>query len=264
MLSRSFAVVLACIVISGCTVGVVAEPPTAPTPPPGVITALLITPPGGGVITVGNVVPITTSGTTPGVGALARYADGTSGYVDATWTSSDTNVITVENTQLIARGRGTAILTATFGGRSDTESFTAEGGIAGRWRGTYVVEQCVANSGSMEEILCNPAGNTRPAGIAPVGAALPFSLEISENGADLTATVAFDPVHGTLTGKNRGSGFFFLQGAVDAQAGNFTVIHWDTLVTRDAMEGFIGYEVRLRGVPGFGTVAARLVNVARQ
>ena len=220
--------------------------------------------PTGGVITVGNSAPITVTGTTPGLGAFARFSDGTGHYVEAAWTSSDESIIAIEGGRLIARDRGQATLTATFEGMSDTETFVAEGGIAGRWRGTYTVQQCGGSTGSMEEVLCNPAGNTRPVGRAAVGTTLPLSMEITENGTDLIAIVSFGDVRGTLTGKNRGAGFFFLQGAFEMNRSTINLIRWDTRVVRDGMEGFIGYQLRTPDLPGFGTVAAQLTTMTRQ
>lgn len=259
---------LACVVVSGCTRGVVDSPPTAPSALPPTITTLTITPIGGGSMMVGSTAPIATNGGIPSngspLGAFAQYSNGSGRYVEAAWTSSDDSIITVEGTQLVARARGTVTLTATFEGKSDTESFTSEGGIAGRWGGSYVVEQCGGNSGSMQEVLCNPAGNSRPVGLAAVGNTLPFSLEISENDTDVTAIVSFGAIRGTLTGKNRGGGFFYLQGVIEAAGGAINIIHWDTRVTRDSMEGFIGYQVRIPNLPGIGAVAARLVDMTRQ
>ena len=217
-------------------------------------------------MTIGSTASIFVGDAAPGtaLGAFAHYNNGSGRYVEAAWTSSDTSIIAVEGNQLVARGRGTVTLTATFEGKSDTESFTSEGGIAGRWSGSHIVEQCSGSSGSMQEILCTPPGSPRPVGIAAVGNTLPFSLEISENGTDLTATVSVATVRGTLTGKNRGGGFFHLQGVIEAPGGTVNIIHWDTRVTRDSMEGFIGYQLRLPNLPGIGAVAAKLANVTRQ
>lgn len=259
---------LACGILSACTRGVVDAPPTAPTPPPPAVTTLTITPIGGGSLMVGSSAPIATDGGMPTnftpLGAFAQFSNGSGRYVQATWTSSDDSILAVEGAQLVARARGTVTLTATFEGKSDTESFTSEGGIAGRWRGSYVVEQCAGSSGSVQEVLCNPAGNSRPVGIAAVGNTLPFSLEISETETDLTAIVSFGNIRGTLTGKNRGAGLFFLQGAIEAAGGAINIIHWDTRVTRDSMEGFIGYQVRMPNLPGIGAVGAKLVEMTRQ
>jgi hypothetical protein len=251
---------------AACTRGVVDSAPTAPSP---TITALTITPIGGGSLLVGSSAPITTTGNvTPAnataLGAYAQFSSGSGRYVEASWTSSDAGIIAVEGTELVARGRGSVTLTATFEGRSDTETFSAEGGIGGRWAGTYLVEQCSGNSGSIHEVLCNPAGNARPVGLAAVGATLPFSLEISENGSDLAATVVIGQVRGTLTGRTRGAGYFYLQGLIADTGGTITIVHWDTRVVRDELEGFIGYQMKLPGLPGFGSVAAKLTGVTRR
>jgi hypothetical protein len=265
MRSRFFTVVLACAIVAGCTRGVV-SPDQIPTGPTAQLTDITITPVGGGTITVGGSAPIVTSGGLPtnaaALGAFARFSDGTGRYVEASWTSSDDNVIAVTGTTLVARGRGTVTLTATFQGRSDTENFVAEGGIAGRWAGSYLVEQCNANSGSMAEVLCGAPG--RAPGVAAVGTALPFTMDISENETDLTAVVSFGHIRGTLTGKTRGGGFFYLQGFVEGAGGAINIVHWDTRVVRDSMEGFIAYEVKIGSLPGIGTVAARLNAVTRQ
>ena len=264
VLSRCITVALACGLLSGCTVGTTEGPLTTPTPLPTRLMTLTITPTGGGAITVGGSAPITTTGNTPGLGAFAQYSDGTGRYVEAAWTSSDDSIMAVEGGQLIARGRGEVTLTAAFEDKTDTETFRAEGGIAGRWRGSYVVEQCSGSSGSMGEVLCNPPGTSRPVGLAAVGTTLPFSLEISENGSDLTAIASFGEIRGTLTGKSRGGGFFFLQGGFAANGSEINLIHWDSRVVRDGMDGFIGYQVRLPNLPGFGTVGAKLSGMTRQ
>ena len=220
--------------------------------------------PAGGVITVGARAQVTTSGSTLGFGAFARYSDGTGHYVDAAWSSSDDSIIAIDGGQLIARGRGEATLTATYEGKTDTATFRVEGGVAGRWRGSYVVEQCNGSSGSMQEVLCTPAGNNRPVGLAAVGRTLPLSLEISEDGTDLTAIASFGELRGTLTGKNRGGGFFYLQGQFAADRSVVNIVHWDSRVVADDMDGFIGYQLRLPNLPGVGGVAGKLTNMTRQ
>lgn len=230
------------------------------------VTDLTITPVGGGALRVGGSVPIVTSGGLPATGAVlgayARFTGGGAQYVDATWTSSDDSIIAIVGGTLVGRGRGTVTLTATFGGRSDTETFVGEGGIAGRWEGTYLVEQCSANSGSLSEILCGAPG--RAPGRAAIGTTLPFALDIAEHDTNLTATVILGPSRGTLTGTHRGAGFLTLQGAVDGSGAAINVIHWDTRVVRDTMEGFIGYEIRIANLPGQGAVGAKLTGVTRQ
>lgn len=137
---------------------------------------------------LGGSAPITSSGPLPSsgavLGAFAEFSNGTGRYVEAAWTSSDDKVVTVNGSALTATGRGTATLTATFESRSDDEQFVVEGGVPGRWAGSYVVDQCGATSGSLTEVLCSAQPGRHP-GLSPVGATLPVSLEITESGGEL-------------------------------------------------------------------------------
>lgn len=267
MRSRFLTAALACLAIAGCTRGVVSpdQIPVAPTPVV-TLTDVTITPVGGGAILIGGTARMVTSGGLPtdgsALGAFARYNNGTGRYVEATWISSDDSIIAIVDSTLVARGRGTATLTATFEGRSDTETFVVEGGVAGRWAGSYVVEECTANSGSLSDVLCGAPG--RAPGITAVGVTLPFSMEILENETNLTADVSFGQIRGTLRGKNRGSGFFYLEGVIEGAGGAINIVQWDTRVVRDSMEGRIGYQVRITGLPGFGGVGAKLTTMTRQ
>ena len=137
--------------------------PVAPTPAAPTVTRLTITPIGGGSMMIGGSAPVVSTGTSPntgaGVGAFAEFSNGSGRYVAATWTSSNAGVVSVTNDAITAMGRGTAIVTASFGGESDDEQFEVFGGIAGTWAGTYIVEQCSGSSGSISEVLCT-APNT--------------------------------------------------------------------------------------------------------
>ena len=254
-----------------CTRGVITDEqanPVAPTPAAPTLTRLTITPIGGGSIMLGASAPIVSTGTSPntgaGVGAFAEYSNGTGRYVAATWTSSDASVVSVTNEAITAMGRGTAIVTARFGGQSDDEQFEVFGGIASRWAGTYVVEQCSGSSGSISEVLCTPPNTGRPAGIAHVGATLQIGMELTVSGADVTGVVHFGNIRGTLTGKDRGAGYFFLQGVIENASGTVNITHWDVRVHRDEMQGFINYQLRLPNLPGLGGVATKLANVTRR
>lgn len=254
-----------------CTRGVITDEqanPVAPTPVAATLTTLTITPLGGGTMLIGGTATIVSSGPLPanavGLGAFAEFSNGTGRYVEATWTSSNPSVLTVDNTTLTAIARGTATITATYQGQSDDEQFEVLGGIAGSWAGTYVVQQCAGSSGSMNEVMCTPPNSGRQAGFAHVGATLPITMELTEHGEDVTGVVSFGAVRGTLTGKNRGSGLFYLTGQIEGAAGVFNISHWDTRVQRDEMQGFINYQLRLNSLPGTGNVATRLVNVTRR
>jgi hypothetical protein len=261
--------VLACTAIAGCTRGVVTDDnlPTGPTPVLTVVK-LTITPLGGGNILVGGTAPMTTSGGLPGsgvaLGAFAEYNNGQGRYVEAVWTSSDDSILAVVDQTLVARKRGTATLTATFGGQSDTEDFVVDGGFVGRWSGSYVVEQCTGSTGSMQDVLCRAPSGSR-SGIMPVGATFPFALEITETGGDdISGRVLFGTVTGVLAGKNRGGGYYYLMGDISGQGGTISIIQWNTRAANDLMEGVIAFQVKLDGVSGTGAVGVRLKEMRRQ
>lgn len=265
---RFLAIGIMCAAATACSGGSPAANPVAPTASGPTLTNLTITPVGGGTLMVGGFAPITSSGPLPSrggaLGAFAQFSNGTGRYVEATWTSSDDKIVTVDGTKLTAIGRGTATVTATYEGRSDNEQFVVEGGVPSSWAGIYAIDQCGATSGSMTEVLCTPPGGRRAAGIAYVGATLPISMDITESGSDLTATVSFGVIRGVLTGKNRGNGLFYLQGTISGNGGSINITQWCTQVLRDTMQGYINYQVRIDGLPGTGSVATHLVNVTRR
>lgn len=244
-----------------CTRGVSEEPlnPVAPTP---TVTKLTITPAGGGTMMIGGSSTIVTSGTLPTntvvLGAFAEYSNGSGRYVEATWTSSNPAVVAVANGALNAVGRGTATVTATFEGQSAEAQFEVIGGIAGTWTGTYLVEQCSGSSGSMSEVLCTPPHTGRRPGLAHVGARLPITMELRVSGVEVTGAVSFGNIRGTLMGQDRGAGFFFLTGVIEAAGATLNIAHWDTRVQRDELMGFINYQVRFPNFPGTGGVGARV------
>jgi hypothetical protein len=271
VLLRFAGVILGGALLVSCTRGVMTDAqanPVAPTPSAPTVTKLTITPLGGGSMMLGASAPIVSTGTSPTtgavVGAFAEYSNGTGRYVAATWTSSNAGVVSVTSEAITAMGRGTAILTASFGGQSDDEQFVVFGGIAGVWGGTYVVEQCSGSTGSVSEVLCTPPNTGRPAGVTHVGATLQIAMELTVNGDDVTGVVAFGNIRGTLTGKDRGAGLFFLQGTIADASGTLTITHWDVQVQRDGIQGFINYQLRLANLPGIGAVGTRLAAVTRR
>jgi hypothetical protein len=252
------------VLTGGCAHGFVDEAPTSPTPTTAVtIQRLTVTPIGGGSIIAGLSAPITTSGTSLGIGAWAQYSDGSAKYVAATWTSSDTGIITVDGDNLRAIGRGTATLTARAEGLSDSEDFTVEPDMAGAWSGSLVVEQCSAGSGSMTELACLNVPGRQP-GTFAVGAALPLGFQIQKSGQDLTATATMGSVTGSLRGSDRGGNYLTLGGDLRFDRTTVKVVYWDTHVNTDTMAGTIGFEVYIDTIPTHANVVGHLENVKRR
>ena len=247
--------------LSACAHGVVSELPTSPTTSV-TIKNITVTPTGGGTLIAGVNQAITTDGTTLGLGAWATFSDGSSKYVDATWTSSDTNVIAFDGAMMKAIGRGSATVTARVGGMSDSETFTVAPNMAGTWSGSYVVDQCAAGSGSMQELICN--ADPARKGVLPVGTVAPMTFVIDKNGNDLTATTALGEIRGTLRGTDLGSNYLFLKGDLTVNRTTITVVQWNARVVMDAMEGQLGFEVRIEGIPSHAIVIAHLDQVTRR
>lgn len=261
--------VIACatLVMGGCSHGTIDEPLTGPTVVPAVtVKRLTITPLGGGVMIAGGAFDITSTGpATAGstLGAFAEFTDGTGQYIPATWTSSDAAVLVISNTSLRAIGRGTAILTATAQGHTATETFKVEPGIPGTWVGTYVVDDCDGGSGGIQELVCSAIPG-RQRGALAVGTVAPIAFEIRQSGSDLTANAAFGDIRGTLTGTDRGQNVLTFGGEITANGRTITIYYWDARVVTDVMEGFIGIQVRIAGVPSYAQVTGHFVDVTRR
>lgn len=266
--SRFVGIACATLMLGGCSHGTVAQLPTGPTAAPAVtVKRLTITPVGGGTMLAGGTSEITTSGAFPStgatLGAFVEYTDGSGEYVEAAWTSSDPSVLVVSGSSMRAMGRGTATLTATAKGHTASETFKVEPGIPGTWAGTYVVDQCSAGSASMHELICSALPGRTP-GVLPVGTAAPINFQVRQTGSDLTATAAFGEIRGTLTGSDRGQNFLTLKGDLTFDRTTITVIYWDARVKTDVMDGFIGFEVRIAGIPSLAQVTGHFVDVTRR
>jgi hypothetical protein len=261
-----YGVLVTILGIAGCSHGAVTAIPTAPSPSPAAVTIERLTIPRlSAALIMGTDIPITTSGpVVQAFGAIALYSDGSGKFVPANWTSSDESVVRIEGDTLKAIARGTATITAQAEGKTATETVTVDGGIAGSWAGNIVVENCQAATGSMSELICGREDGRTP-GRLRVGVALPLSMSITKGAGDqLTASTQFGEQRGSLIGTDRGVNFFTLRGDLTGNATTLTIVYWDTRVVADRMEGFIGFEVRIAGVPGHAVVTARVDNVTRR
>jgi len=268
-LSRFVVIASVTLVIGGCSHGTVRDLPAAPTPVAPVVTikSLTITPVGGGTMFAGGSTEITSSGPLPSsgamLGAFAQYTDGSGKYVAASWTSSDPNVVMVVDSSLRAMGRGLATLTATAEGQTATETFKVEPNMAGTWAGNFVIDQCGAGSASMYDAVCGKTPGREP-GILPIGKAAPIAFQIVKSGTDLTALSSFGELRGTITGTDRGQNFLTLKGELTGKGTTLTIVNWDSRVKTDLMEGFIGFEVRIEGLPTNAALTAHFDNVTRR
>jgi hypothetical protein len=263
LLPRFTVAILASAMLTACAHGVTTELPTSPGPAPITIKALTIVPQGGGILIAEDSVPITTSGTEFGLGAWALYTDNSAKFVDAQWTSSDVQVIKVENGAFVAVGRGTAVLTAKADGLAASETFTVEPNVAGTWSGRMVVDQCAAGSGSMQELICSALPGRQP-GLFPAGGSAPITLAIQRNGTDLTATAQLGELRGSLHGIDRGANFLALTGDLIGGRTKVTMTYWDSRVKTDEMEAAVSFEVRIAGVPNNAAVNGHFENVTRR
>ena len=265
MRSRLLTLAMICLPVAGCTRGTI-DSSAVPTAPSLQAIRLTITPFGGGSIRVGETAEVVTSGglrSTAVVGAFAEFNNGSSGYVDATWSSSDDSIVAVVNNVLVPRKQGIATLTASFDGRVDTEQFLVDGAFFGRWSGTYVVEQCDADQRAMFELLCRGSGGR--AALAPIGAVVPLELEVTEAGGDdIRGRVSVGLASGVLSGKNRGGGYFQLDGEISTAGYVIRIVEWTVGAANDQMAGVLSFEVKVDGVSGTGGVGARLANMTRQ
>jgi hypothetical protein len=255
------------MVLSSCAHGVVDELPTAPGPRPAAIASLTITPVGGGTLIAGHSAQITSSGSFPGsgavLGAFAHYDDGSGKYVEAGWSTSDPSVLVVDGSSLVPLSRGTAVITARAEGLTATETFTVQPNMAGAWAGRLVIDQCEAGSGSMDELICANIAGRQP-GALPVGASVPIAFEIHKSGDDLTATTQLGDLRGVLRGSDRGRNFLTLKGDLTINRTTITIVYWDAQVRTDVMEGWLGFEVRIEGMPSHANVTAHFDNVTRR
>jgi hypothetical protein len=258
-------IALLTLTVSSCAHGVLDELPTAPDPATTIRT-LTITPPGGGVLIAGERAAITSSGpfstSSPILGAFAEYGDGTGRYVPATWSSSDTSVLTVDGAAMTAVSPGEATVTARADRATATARFRVEPTIAGSWSGTLVIDQCAARTGSLQELICsNSPGRI---GMLPPGATVPIMLTLQKDGGALTVPAQFGDLRGVLTGTDAGANTFGLTGNVRREGTTITVAFLNGRVRNELMEASTGLEVRIDGLPEHAAILGHFDNVTRR
>lgn len=139
---------------------------------------------------------------------------------------------------------------------------------AGRWAGSYVVEQCSGSSGSMGDVLCSAPRPGNSGGIFQLGASFPVTLDLAQTGAAVNGSLSLGSVTGPVSGSVPSSQRLTLAGTVTRSVGSdvltIQVVEWDTaLQGSQVMAGSAALNIRLASLPGNGVVRIRLTNVIR-
>jgi hypothetical protein len=122
---------------------------------------------------------------------------------------------------------------------------------AGRWFGSYIVEQCSGSSGSMGDVLCSAPRGNNPGGIFVNGTLALGSIRGSVNGSILSNQSLI--LSGSAIYSDAGAGFVVTN----------TITNWDTFLSGGALTGGFTFNVKVNVYPGDGLVRVRLSNVRR-
>jgi hypothetical protein len=174
----------------------------------------------------------------------ATLSDGTTRAVTPTWTSSSTDVASVDSAgRLVGVAHGSTILTASHEGGSVSKTVQVVNNYEGDWIGTYVVRACT-DSGD----LTNRDGGWCRSGPGRVGSVGPIRLALSQSGSnlsDITGTVAASDAGGNITGLVTPDGRLSLVG------GPFSVLDWEGTLILSTWQ-ILAWDTNLTG-PGVMT-----------
>lgn len=141
---------------------------------------------------------------------------------------------------------------------------------AGRWAGSYIVEQCSGSSGSMGDVLCSAARPGNPGGLFKLGEVFPITIDLTQSGSVVTGTLSLGSIRGPVNGSVLSNSALVLSGsAIYTDAANGltvtnTITNWDTVLAEGGLLlGAFTFNVRVNIYPGDGLVRVRLSNVRR-
>lgn len=138
---------------------------------------------------------------------------------------------------------------------------------AGRWSGSYIVDQCAGSSGSMDDILCSAPRPGNSGGIFQRGATFPITLDLSQNGSSVSGVISYGQISGNVSGSVRADQSLFLSGTATASFSSsiltITTTDWSTFQSGGQLHGTIAISLRFNNLPGDGVVRVRLSNVRR-
>lgn len=238
-LTWSAVILLAGAVAAGC-----GSSPAAPsTPPPPTLTSLVINAPFTSFPT-GFYVNYT---------ATATMSSGTTTDVtsSATWASSNSGIASVDNTgKLSAYARGTTTLTATYQGRTASQTITIVDYFGGKWSGTYVMQTCDQSGVFVTVGWCRGLGGS--------GSVLPISLDLTQSGdgaSSISGTASLGSLAGNISGNVTGDGRLIIGGTYTVTSNGYafqiTFGGWDThLISPTQMVGGWANSMTAPGAPG--------------
>jgi hypothetical protein len=134
---------------------------------------------------------------------------------------------------------------------------------SGVWSGNYIIEHC-GGDGSAGSLFCAAGSGSRAPGIYPVGTSLPIRMDLTQSGSNVSGLVSFGSVRGVMQGVVRSNGLLSMQGEAAADGTTLRITYWDTRALSGVMDGFINYEARFHGIPGFAGVRTKLGNMRRE
>lgn len=248
--------------------------PTAPSAPPAPAVTRIITLTGSlafGDVPVGSQRDLTFTIGNSGTSGLTisglSVSGGLASQLTASWTSGligpgGSQAVTLRFAPA-SSGAYTGTLTVNGDQTSGTNTLPVSANatgdsLTGTWSGRYVVERC-DGTGSVQDLFCS-----QNRGLYPVGASLPITLNLTQNGTVVTGSFALGQVAGGATGVVNGSGVLTLQGSAASGTLGITLTSWSSRVTGTAMEGTFGYNVTAVGVGGVAAVSTRLSGVTRR
>lgn len=134
--------------------------------------------------------------------------------------------------------------------------------FTGAWSGSYTVTDC-QGGGAAQELVCGAPSGNRPGGRFPVGTSLPVTLTLTQQGDEVSGTIALGSVTGDVAGTVDARGLLTLRGTATAGPFTATIVHWSSRVIGNVMDGAVAYAVTIAGTTGVGGMVTSLV-VTRQ
>ena len=221
---------IAVVVLIALAAGCQGKNPAAPSQPAGqTVTGLVI-----------NGVDAVLTGSVTSYAVTATMSDGTTRAVTPTWTSSRTDVASVDSAgRLDGRAHGATNLTASYTGRTASKTVQVVNNYGGSWVGQYVIKAC-DQSGYFQRAGCESSGR--------VGQVLPITLALSQTGSSKSEirgtlvlirfpylSAVLDRIEQNITGVVTEDGRLTLGGSSTIQSWDdtytFKVEEWDTNVS---------------------------------